>query len=848
MDAEQATAKINAAAHEYVQEGMSILPAVLGEKEAQLRDWPNLILGSEVVDDYFPHDELRNIVRINGTNSNGRGDIDLDRDEARRIAKYILPEDALRFGREGQIPGHVEVSFADTVPRTTRYDLPGEGQGRCVVELRAEGSQTLLPPSVYPEGDRCIWYEGEVIEAHSVTIAGYAQDIAVAALLLMHYPEEGTRHQFWLGAIGMLMKAKHPAERVRRIVEATTRCAGDRERETRLRIIDTTMSKMMMGERIGGIKKLRSVAPEVPAILKKWLGKIADSGLPHVICNDRPLRDVSDEATDALVAANDPPEIFSRSGLLVRMAQDSEGRPVIQDINKDRLRYRMTRTAEFLRQGEETSHIFPPEAVVSDVLAAKAFSFPELVGLTQSPVLRPSGSILDKPGYDPETHLMYIPEDEKFEVSVPFEPTEEDVERSVALLKELYTDFPFVDDSSFANMLALTLTPVVRPAYRGPTPLAVIDKPAAGTGASLLTEVVCGIATAQPAAMMSPPDNDEETRKQITSVLRTGRPIVVVDNLGSELKNPSWARMLTSTLWEDRILGHSKVATLPQRSIWIATGNNVRLGGDLPRRCYWVRMDAKLAKPWDRPVDSFRHPDLLGWVADNRGELLGALLTLTRNWFAAGRPRWTGRPPGSFEEWARTVGGILEFSGIHGFLGNTDEMLDRTASTANEWEPFLGAWRESYGDRSLTAKDLVTELHRDEENPLHEMLPAELAVTFAEYTSGVYPENGSALSPMLSRKFGEAFSEKDGVRYGERGLYVTKAGQNRNKVALWRVNETGPSGGERQVRGHGVTRDQPDPTPKNSEHSKQRDTTELQTDTKIRHFPSLGPDDPATPQ
>jgi len=281
--------------------------------------------------------------------------------------------------------------------------------------------------------------------------------------------------------------------------------------------------------------------------------------------------------------------------MLARLAQDAEGRPVIQDGDAKRLRYRMTRTAEYLKVEDGMVHVYPPDAVVNDVLAAKAFSFPRLEGITQSPVLRPSGTILDRPGYDKETGLIYVPES-KVEIEVPFEPTEDDVKRAVELLRELYVDFPFVDAASFANMVGLTLTPVVRPAYQGPTPLAIIDKPAMGTGASLLSEVVCAIATAQPAAMMSPPENDEETRKQITSVLRTGRPIIVIDNLGSELKNASWARVLTSTVWEDRILGHSRVATIPQRSTWITTGNNIKIGGDLPRRCYWIRMDAKMAK------------------------------------------------------------------------------------------------------------------------------------------------------------------------------------------------------------------------------------------------------------
>ena len=59
----------------------------------------------------------------------------------------------------------------------------------------------------------------------------------------------------------------------------------------------------------------------------------------------------------------------------------------------------------------------------------------------------------------------------------------------------------------------------------------------------------------------------------------------------------------------------------------------------------------------------------------------GAALTLARNWFSEGRPQWSGRPLGSYEEWSRLVGGILEAADIPGFLGNKSEARDRSTAT-----------------------------------------------------------------------------------------------------------------------------------------------------------------------
>jgi len=48
-------------------------------------------------------------------------------------------------------------------------------------------------------------------------------------------------------------------------------------------------------------------------------------------------------------------------------------------------------------------------------------------------------------------------------------------------------------------------------------------------------------------------------------------------------------------------LGRTEMAKdLPQRATWMATGNNLHVGGDLARRCYWIRLDAGMA-PSPRP-------------------------------------------------------------------------------------------------------------------------------------------------------------------------------------------------------------------------------------------------------
>src|SRR5215218_269085 len=137
LEPEKHLESVNSWAHHYVEENFAVLPAEPGEKESRRKGWPNLILGAEDLDKEFPPGENLNIVRVNGENSGGHGDIDIDCEEGLKVAPYILPEGLRRFGREGQELGHVEIRFADTVPCTTSYSIVDNADNKMVVELRA---------------------------------------------------------------------------------------------------------------------------------------------------------------------------------------------------------------------------------------------------------------------------------------------------------------------------------------------------------------------------------------------------------------------------------------------------------------------------------------------------------------------------------------------------------------------------------------------------------------------------------------------------------------------------------------------------------------------------------------
>ncbi|GHO44112.1 hypothetical protein [Ktedonospora formicarum] len=139
----------------------------------------------------------------------------------------------------------------------------------------------------------------------------------------------------------------------------------------------------------------------------------------------------------------------------------------------------------------------------------------------------------------------------------------------------------------------------------------------------------------------------------------------------------------------------------------MATGNNIQLGGDLPRRCYWIRMDARTAKPWTR--GGFKH-DLETWIPAHRGEIIAVLLTLVRAWYDAAKPSLSEPiKMGSFQAWVNTIGGILERGFPESFLANA-QALQEQDEDALQWSAFLHAWHAHYHQDHILASVLAKDM------------------------------------------------------------------------------------------------------------------------------------------
>jgi hypothetical protein len=317
---------------------------------------------------------------------------------------------------------------------------------------------------------------------------------------------------------------------------------------------------------------------------------------------------------------------------------------------------------------------------------------PVLTGIINAPTLREDGSILDQPGYDAQTGLLFDPQGERFPL-LPREPDRDTALRALGFLRDLIGSFPFVTPADRSVALSAILTTLIRRSL--PTsPLHGFNAPTAGTGKSMLVDLASIIATSRPAPVIAQGKSEEEMEKRLGSALIAGDVMIAIDNCEEPLGGELLCQAMTQTSLKVRILGSSINAEVPSNATVFATGNNLTLAGDMTRRAIRATLDAGVERPELRAFDR----DPLAMVAARRGDYVTAGLTILRAFHIADRPSQTV-PLGSFTAWSGWVRDALIWLGeadpcetMEGMRG-ADPKLEALTAALEEWRSVIGTGR-----------------------------------------------------------------------------------------------------------------------------------------------------------
>ncbi|HKN27970.1 MAG TPA: hypothetical protein VJY34_08825 [Roseiarcus sp.] len=234
--------------------------------------------------------------------------------------------------------------------------------------------------------------------------------------------------------------------------------------------------------------------------------------------------------------------------------------------------------------------------------------------------------------------------------------------------------------------------------------------------------------------------------------------------------------MLTQKTVEPRILGKSESPTLVAGPFVTATGNNLRLIGDVTRRAIMCRIDAKVERPELREFD--RNP--VAEAKANRPAYVVAALTILRAYHVAGRPK-KPKPLGSFDDWSNRVRGALIWLGC---ADPCETMVEIRADDPKRslLQAVVAAWREAFGREQVTAAQAVkqaTEQRRADTYEGHfEFVNDELREALLLVAGKGGQINGRALGEWLS-------ANKDKVVNGAQFKHMGE----RHSVAVWALVE-----------------------------------------------------------
>lgn len=256
---------------------LGVKPVPLGHKSKRPKGesqggnaigWNKLRVTEDTVGEFFSPGD--NVGALWGEPSNWLVDIDLDSEEARLAAIKLLPETYV-YGRHSSPGSHFVYRCSGIT--TTKYQTKELGT---LVEIRSTGSQTALPLSIHPEGER-YRTENDVdfMQIGAKELSRLVKLVAAAAIAGHYYPDKGSRHDYVVALTGAMMWNGWEDQKVIDFMESVLYVAANVEHavDDRRYEVKNVIQHFKAGDKIPGWPTLSQWMPgQDLQILRKLLG------------------------------------------------------------------------------------------------------------------------------------------------------------------------------------------------------------------------------------------------------------------------------------------------------------------------------------------------------------------------------------------------------------------------------------------------------------------------------------------------------------------------------------------------------------------------------------------------
>ena len=347
--------------------------------------------------------------------------------------------------------------------------------------------------------------------------------------------------------------------------------------------------------------------------------------------------------------------------------------------------------------------IDPPTKLVNVLCSTTEHTqLDELIAVAHQPLLSSDGYLIRGRGYDKKSRLFASYLADQFD---DYWFTDVDLEEARSALQELLdllSEFSFAEKKDLSALIAALLTAVTRHELPS-SPMFVVTASSAGTGKSLLCELIGVIASSKQISSATWPSSEEEASKSLLSQLRASPAIVYFDNVEDVVQAyPSICTCLTQSAYQGRELGKSSMISVGTRAIFVMSGNFLTLEGDLRRRAVPILLTS-IEHPEKR---TFKQKNLIADVIRNRPKIVMSLLKIIAAYRQDDKKSTDMIPLPGFDEWCRTCRDPLLWLGLPDPLSRLYEQLEVEDIDRAARYQLLKSLFEIFGTKRFRARDV----------------------------------------------------------------------------------------------------------------------------------------------